>query len=233
MAKTVKRLSYLFLVLGFAAVGGAIFWSIRTQAFIARAVIAAGKVVSLDRSWSKDSYTFYPIVAFKTKSGQEMTFRSSSGSNPPSYQVGEPVEVLYDEAAPNDASIRGFFALWGGPVILGGLGGLFSLIGGGMVFVPMLSRRRADELRQHGMAVQTEFQSIEQNTSLTVNGCSPWRIVSQWKDPTSGTLHLFHSENIWFDPTAHMTSRQLTVYIDRANPKRYAMDTSFLPKLAE
>ena len=79
----------------------------------------------------------------------------------------------------------GRVALWGGPVILGGLGGLFSLIGGGMVFVPMLSRRRADELRQHGMAVQTEFQSIEQNTSLTVNGRSPWRIVSQWKDSSS------------------------------------------------
>ena len=46
------------------------------------------------------------------------------------------MEVLYDEAAPNNASIRGFFSLWGGPVILGGLGGLFSLIGAGMVLGP-------------------------------------------------------------------------------------------------
>lgn len=233
MGKTITRIVYIFLAIGLGMLAGAGYWASRTQVFVDRAGAAPGKVIDLEQSRSSNSTTYYPVVKFKTKSGQERTFRSSSGSSPPSYSVGESVGVLYDESEPSDARIRSFFALWGGPVILGGLGSIFFLIGGGILYGRRYLAARAEDLRRHSTPVQADYQSVERNTAIAVNGRNPWRIVAQWKNPSTNELHLFHSQNLWFDPTAHISTKQLTVYMDRKNPKRYTMDVSFLPKLAE
>lgn len=234
MGKSYSRVTYITLIIGLAMVAGAAYWASRTSAFIDRAAVAVGKVIDLERSRSGDSSSYHPVVKFRTAAGQERTFRSSTGTNPPSYRVGEAVEVLYSESEPSDARIRGFFSLWGGPLIVGGMGMLFMLLGGGIVYARRASTQRAIELRRGGRPVQTRFQSVEQNTGTKMNGRSPWRIVTQWKNPSTGEIHVFNSDDIWYDPTPHLQAgHELTVFIDRANPRRYYMDTSFLPKLAE
>ncbi len=65
-----------------------------------------------------------------------------------------------------------------------------------------------------------------------MNGQSPFRIVTQWQDPATATIHLFRSDNLWFDPTDHIPGESINVYIRPDNPKRYWVDTSFLPKMA-
>ncbi|MFE0100699.1 DUF3592 domain-containing protein [Streptomyces sp. NPDC059009] len=50
------------------------------------------------------------------------TFRSPTGSNPPSYERGDRVEVLYRADSPEDARINGFASLWLLPLIFGGIG---------------------------------------------------------------------------------------------------------------
>ncbi len=70
------------------------------------------------------------------------------------------------------------------------------------------------------------------NTSLTVNGRSPWRIVTQWQNPSSGEVQLFESDDIWYNPTPFIAVAQITVYAHPDDLKRYHMDTSFLPKVA-
>ncbi|MFL6652603.1 MAG: DUF3592 domain-containing protein [Sulfurifustaceae bacterium] len=231
MGKSLDRWAKIFLVIGVIVVAAVAYWAGRVHDFINRASLAAGQVIDLDRSHSGDSTSYYPIVKFETRAGQVRTFRNPVGSNPPSFRVGETVEVLYDEAQPSDARIRSFFSLWGGPTIVGGCGALLVLAGGGILYARRRAARRIQELRRHGTPVQTDFQNVEQNMRVKVNGRSPWRIVSQWKNPNTGELHLFESENLWFDPTAHLAARRITVYLDRLNPKRYYMDVSFLPKL--
>jgi hypothetical protein len=233
MDKTITRVAYLFLIIGIAMLVGAGYWMTRTQAFVDRSETVPGEVIDLERSRSSDSTAYYPVIKYKTKSGQERTFRSNTGSSPPSYDVGEKVEVMYDVAEPSDARIRSFFSIWGGPAIVGLLGTLFGVIGGGILYVRRSFAQRAEDLRRRGMPIQTDYQGVEQNRGLQVNGRSPWCIVTQWKNPTTGELHLFRSANLWFDPTAHIQGRQITVYVDRKNPKRYYMDVSFLPKLAQ
>lgn len=233
MGNTVTRIAYLFLAIGLGMFGAAIYWASNTQAFVERAAVAPGKVIDLEGSRSGSSTNYYPVVKFKTKSGQERTFRSSSGSRPPSYHVGESVEVVYDETEPSDARIRSFFSLWGGPAIVGGLGIVFFAIGAGILYGRRYLAARAEDLRRRGTPVQADYQSVERNTSLAINGRNPWRIVAQWKNPSTDELHLFHSQNLWFDPTTHINTKQITVYLDRKNPKRYFMDVSFLPKLAQ
>jgi hypothetical protein len=43
---------------------------------------------------------------------------------------------------------------------------------------------------------------------------------------------VFTSENVWFDPSAHL-GNELTVFIERDNPKRYYVDLTMLPRLAD
>ena len=220
MSRTISRIAYLFLFLGLAMLAGAAYWASRVEQFARAASRAPGTVVKIERSHSGSSSSYYPVVRFRTAAGQDITFRSSFGSNPPSHAVGEEVEVLYRESDPGEARIKSFFGLWGGATIIGSIGAVFALVGGGILYWRRRAARLAQYLRRHGTPVQTEFQNVELNTALRVNGRHPWRIVTQWKNPASGELHLFRSDNLWFDPTRHISAQQITV------------DVSFLPKLA-
>ena len=68
---------------------------------------------------------------------------------------------------------------------------------------------------------------------VTANTTNPYLIYVQWKKPMTSKLHVFKSENIWFDPTDHINTDEITVLIESNNPKKYYVDTSFLPKLAD
>ena len=46
-------------------------------------------------------------------------------------------------------------------------------------------------------------------------------------------MHVFESDNVWFDPTSYVKGRKITVFIENDNPKKYLVDLSFLPKLAK
>lgn len=217
--------------LGLLLIGG--YLALRTQEFLGRAVSAQGTVVELVRSRSSDSTTYRPVVQFTTVDGRPVEMVSSVGSNPPGYSVGETVEVRYDPAHPEDAKLTGFFSLWFLPLLLMGLGTVFASIGLAFSLSAKVRARRAAQLRQEGTPIQTTFQSVERNTSLRVNGRHPFRIVSQWRNPGTGEIHVFESENLWFDPSEYVTGRHVTVYIERDNPRRYWVDLSFLPTPAE
>jgi hypothetical protein len=68
---------------------------------------------------------------------------------------------------------------------------------------------------------------------VRVHGRSPYQIVSQSSDPASNTVRLWQSENIWFDPSEYIKGEAIDVLVDPNDPRRYIMDISFLPKLAD
>ena len=217
-------LSYLFLLIGIGALAGAGYVYSNTSDFVANASKAQGTVVAL-RSGA-------PEVKFRAHDGREVQFTSSVSSKPPSYNVGETVEVLYRKERPEDAEVNAPMTLWLGVIVLGGLGSGFSLVGAAIVF-GLGSRKAADPaLRLSGMSIQTDFQGVERDTNYSEGGRHPFFVVTQWKNPATGEIHLFHSDPVWYDPTAHIKAGKITVYIERGNPDKYFMDTSFLPKLA-
>ena len=239
MDKTLKAIFGVFLAVGLVLCGVAAYFTLDTQSFIDHAAKVRGEVIDLERSrgtWSTSSPSssgaYYPVVKFTTQAGEQRTFRGSVGSSPPAFRVGETVDVLYDRTNPPDARIASFWSLWLIQIIVGGLGSVFALVGGGVLAVLFLLVRRARDLRRHGTPIETEFQNIEVNAGVALNGRSPWRIVSRWLDPAKNALYLYHSENLWFDPTPYIKVKRVTVFIDPTNPKRYSMDVSFLPKLA-
>mgnify|MGYP006188413307 CR=1 FL=1 len=233
--KALSTIKYTFTIIGFGMLVGAFFLFSSTNTFLDEAVSARGTVVDLIRSsGSSDSGpTYAPVVQFTTSSGQAIEFTSSVSSNPPSYSPGESVEVLYLPNQPHNAKMSSFFSLWGGATIVGSMGGIFFLIGVGFFIVPMLRSRKEEYLRMSGTPIETEFQSVEQNTAITVNGRHPYRIVTQWQNPSTSEIHLFHSTNLWWDPSNHIGIYPIKVFIEKNNPKKYCVDLSFLPKLAK
>jgi hypothetical protein len=107
-------------------------WSARARTldFIADSSRAAGSVVEMQtRQDSEGDTLFYPVVEFTTADGEIVRFRSSTGSNPPRFEVGEEVEVLYDPLLPENARVSSFVDLWLFPTILLAFGGIFLLFG--------------------------------------------------------------------------------------------------------
>ncbi|MFI7008574.1 DUF3592 domain-containing protein [Streptomyces sp. NPDC050145] len=132
----------LFLVIGLI-MGGV------SLSYVTSAEQARGTVVSLEwsgggssgysgKSRSSSGPTAHPVVEFTTREGWATTFRSSMGSNPPAYDLGERVDVLYRADSPEDAKIDGFVSLWLLPLIFTGIG---LLIGGIATTVAVVIRR--------------------------------------------------------------------------------------------
>lgn len=191
----------------------------------AQMLAATGDVVDLTHGC--------PAVRFITQSAEPVIFQGDVCSNPPAFGLGDPVAVLYDPQQPSNASINGFLENWFVSLVLGGIGSVFLLISSVFIIPPLLARRRARHLRRHGQAVLAQLVDVRRNEMLSVNGMHPWRIAAQWVNPATGKLHRFNSANLWFDPSPYITQDQVQVFIDPHKPKRYSMDTSFLPDLAE
>ncbi|MCS2610146.1 DUF3592 domain-containing protein [Halomonas dongshanensis] len=234
--RAIALIKYIALVVGIALLAGSLYFYFQTNAFLESAERTQGTVVRLAESRSEDSTTYRPVISFAAPNGDAIEFISSTGSNPPSYSPGEPVSVLFDTDNPYSARLESFFSLWGGAFILGGLGAVFTLFGVAAFFIPVLSgglsKRNKAALKRSGLRLETELQGVERNTGFSVNGRYPFRIVSQWHDTTSGQVYVFYSENIWFDPSAYLEGDSVIVFVEPGNPKRYYVDTEFLPKLA-
>lgn len=231
--KSFSIAKYLIVLAGAGMLLGAFAWHSSTRRFLAHASRAQGTVVAMLPHYSNNnsSITYSPVVRFNDGS-QDIVFRSSSSSNPPSYNIGETVPVFYREANPYDAKIDSFFSLWGGSLILGVLGGVCLLVGGGMIYVPLQQARADDHLLHEGMPIQAQFQSVQFMSNIAVNGRNPYRVLAQWQDPKTSRVHVFASHNLWFDPTSFIKQKEIRVFIERGNPKNYYIDLSFLPALA-
>lgn len=237
--KTLIFIKYFFAIIGFGMIVGSFFLYQNTTTFLKNAITTEGVVIELVRSRSSSSsssgssYTYAPTVRFKTNQGTTVEFTSSTSSNPPSYSRGEQVEVLYEPIQPHSAKINSFFSIWGGAAIVGGIGSVFFLIGCGIILSGIRKSKKKEYLLQRGVRINTQFQSVSKNTRMRVNGRNPYMVTSQWQDPTTSKIHVFESDNIWFDPTDHINVDTIMVYIEPKNPAKYFMDISFLPALAE
>ncbi|MFD7403553.1 DUF3592 domain-containing protein [Streptomyces sp. NPDC059866] len=122
----------LFLAVGLILAGVSV-------SLLATAERTPGTVVALEwrnghdgvsrKKREDDRPAAYPVVEFTSADGAQRTFQDSTGANPPAYEEGERVEVLYHADSPEDARINGFASLWLLPLIFGGIGLLTGGIG--------------------------------------------------------------------------------------------------------
>lgn len=111
------------------------------------------------------------------------------------------------------------------------LGVVFASIGGGIIGYGWWSKKSQAHLREHGHLIQADFQRVERNESLEVNGANPFRIIAQWHDVKNNRLYIYKSTNLWFDPSQFIQGKKIPVYIELSNPSKYCVDTTFLPEV--
>jgi len=135
---SVRIVKIVFSLVGVSMLVGAWLLYRNTSTFIASAGRAQGRVIelqSVESSRRNSSPTWRPLVRFKVPSGAIIEFAPSSSSNPPAYSKGEAVQVFFNPSHPEDARLDGFFDLWGGVAIVGGLGVVFLAFGVAMHFL--------------------------------------------------------------------------------------------------
>lgn len=232
-----KLVPVVFGIIGICQLGIGVWLAVGSLDLSANGMRAEGTVVRLQRKYSRNSngdrrYFYYPVVQFRTDAGETVEFHGSKGSSSPAYRRGARVAILYPAETPTDAKIESFGALWGAPLILSGLGTVFTLIAAGFLYIRVRRRRLEEWMHANGSPVEADYTGVHRDTSFTVNGRSPWRIAAQWQDPADGRLHLFESKHLWFDPEPFIAGDRITVLIDPRNPKRHVFDLSFLPEVA-
>src|ERR1700692_3761327 len=128
-----RIIAYLFLGI-FCAAGPvmlliAIGTGIERALFVRSCISAAGVIVAPRPAHYKSSArSGFPIFRFTATDGRSFTVTSNIAQSPFPWRFGDPVPVLYQQDHPENAHLDSFVQLWEPQVILGIVGGGFSVI---------------------------------------------------------------------------------------------------------
>ena len=116
----------------FAVIGYAMLY--HTLRFLRVAVRARATVVGYDprTSTSNDNRTstfYHAKIEFMDQLGMQHNVTMSVGTGSPSYPEGSIVDILFDPDRPERARIDSFSHLWLFPLVFGGMGTIFVVIG--------------------------------------------------------------------------------------------------------
>lgn len=203
------------------------------------AIVTEGEVIDFNDSRSNKGGTMYsPRVRYwvpAAEGGMSVSheINGSVRSSSRSYDIGDKVQVLYRPELPGSGRINSFLEQW----FVVSIFSVFALVFGGVALalvVGAIQRKRIYAWLEHsGMTVQAKIIEVGKNTNLKINGRSPWVVRAQWQHPVTQQVHVFQSDNLWFDPSPFVGKRIDTpVRVDADQPRRYRIDLSWLPKLA-
>jgi len=230
------------LIFGLVGLGmgvGEFFILKQLYEFRSQAQVAQGEVVDFVSSRGRKGGTMYAprvryaIPAPEGGAGAEYEIVARVSSSGRSFDIGERVAVLYRPDAPADGRLDSFAESWLLPLIFGFFTLVFGGIAAGFLLAELRKRRLHAWLQHSGMTVQARINEVARNTRWKVNGRSPWVIRAQWQHPVTQKIHVFQSENLWYDPSEYIDGRdQCPVRVDADDPSRYRVDIEWLPKQA-
>jgi Protein of unknown function (DUF3592) len=119
----------LFFLIGLAVLVSGLFAVFKVRGQIANSVKATGTVIAFGTIAGKSGYLYCPQVVFPIPGGRTIKFQSQTGTQPPSYNVGQKVQVVYEINNPQKAEIDSLMALWFAPGCMSLMGLLFSTLG--------------------------------------------------------------------------------------------------------
>jgi hypothetical protein len=130
-------------------------FAIHTELFIHSAIRADGKVIRLDRRFNEDDKTFQfvPVFEFKADDGKSYTIVSDTATSPPSFTVGQAVQVLYRKGKPDGAVIDSFLELWLVSMIL-----IFIAVADGIISGCWFIVERKLDRKAQGVVLETSLR---------------------------------------------------------------------------
>lgn len=228
-----KIFATLSLVAGVYLCSCAIYLAYVAVALELHGVHTQGQVINVQKkSRAASGIKYYPQITYTDTHGDRVTFLSDIYTySSATYQVGEKVDVLHLPEGTPHATIRKPASLWNQPI------GLF-LFGSIFIFIPSIpalllfrKRKLTDYLAVNGQTIAARVNGVKSyaNNSRRYNSTRFMSIEAQWQDPVRKNVYVFTSPMLTYDPTSFLP-QTITVRIDPKNPKRYIMDTSFLPQ---
>jgi len=192
-------------------------------------VRTTGEVIEIVTSTNDDGTELYkPRIRYQADGEREYLPSLSTNIGVPN--VGDRVEVIYDINDPSNVSMDNGMDLWSLPALFGMFALTFGGVGGGMLLTVVRKKRRYAWLKTNGMMVTADFVGTIPGR-VVVNGASGWVVSAQWHSTIDNTIYTFQSDQLWADPTPFIKDKKVSVLIDPANPKRYMVDLSFMPRV--
>lgn len=220
----------VFAVIGLLMLMGGSYFYLSGYSQEKSGIVVTGQIIDLSVHRSDDGASYCPVVKY-TDGQEEYVMESSYCSSGYRNAQGDDIDVIYQPGNPDNAVIHSFGGLYGGAVILLGMGAVFALVGTLPLIIMYLRSKSGQRLLREGMPVKARFSEVILNTTININGRSPFQIVAQMHDTAANTVKLYYSHNIAFDPSPFINQEFVTVYVDKKNPDKYYMDISFLPKV--
>ncbi|HGH5990762.1 DUF3592 domain-containing protein [Morganella morganii] len=220
----------IFAVIGLLMLMGGSYFYLSGYSQEKSGIVVTGQIIDLSVHRSDDGASYCPVVKY-TDGQEEYVMESSYCSSGYRNALGDDIDVIYQPGSPDNAVIHAFGGLYGGAVILLGMGAVFALVGTLPLIIMYLRSKSGQRLLREGMPVKARFSEVILNTTININGRSPFQIVAQMHDTAANTVKLYYSHNIAFDPSPFINQEFVTVYVDKKNPDKYYMDISFLPKV--
>ena len=107
-----------FALLGIVLTPIGIMWWQNVRHFVQTAEKTEGTVIELVESRGSKGTRFYsPVVEYTDRFGQRQELRSSMGTSPPRFSVGDKVQILYDQNDPDSAKINHWLHLYIFPLL--------------------------------------------------------------------------------------------------------------------
>lgn len=186
----------VFLFVGICMLFGSVAAFISNQKFKEIAVEVQGVITEIRTYYDSDDEAHHDVWVAYSMNGsnynEEINFYSSS------MYEGKEIDLLVDPSYPTRVrSVSGNVFL---VCILGGMGLIFSGVGGGVfgVRIHKANKRKRLIAQEHYVYAQVTGGYMCHNYS--VNGRHPYKLECKYEDVFSGITHIFESDYIWEDP---------------------------------
>lgn len=218
----------IFAIVGaiFVAVGLILFGSVFNSA---NKVETTGIITRISLSGSSENESYKVYVSYVVKGDEYESILNGYSS---SFYEGKEVEIYYDKDNPNKIGMKSLDLLF---LILPGIGLIFLIIGGTGILVKVNKKKLEKRLKENGELIYADYVETIINTSYSVNGRYPYKIICEWTNPVDSEEYMFKSKNIWSNPEdiiEEKNIKQFPVYIDKNNKKKYLVDIDILTELS-
>ena len=216
----------IFVIVGVIFLNVSLIFNYKDNEFIKKSAKVVGVIedINIDYGFDDDTYDIY--ISYKDLNGEYHRGKSNYSSN--TMRIGDRVDVYYDINNPSSFIIKpnDYFNY-----IFFGMSSLFILLGGLLIVIPIIKKKNGLKLIDNGIKLNATISSVAINSGYQVNGKSPYVINVSFI--YQDLMYEAKSNNIWYDAEYIINNyniKELPIYIEINNPKKYYLDTSELEK---
>ena len=157
-------------------------------------------------------------------------YNSKLGGYSSGFYEGKEIEIYYDKDNPTKIGTKSIDFLF---IIFLGMGTVFVIIGGILIYQKVYKRRLRKKLKENGETIYASYVETVLNTVYSVNGRNPYNVICEWNNTIDGKKYLFRSQNIWENPENIIREKNIEtfpVYINPNKIKQYVVDIDEIVK---